>query len=426
MGYGNTFESEAIEGSLIRGRNNPQKCPLGLYAEQLSGTSFTQPRHKNLRTWLYRIKPTVGHSKHTEVDSEEFKYFVSDFDSKPEQFTLTPDQLRWKSFPLPKKEDKVDFIHGIFTYCGVGSPLMKDGIAMYMYSCNVSMSENSAFYSADGDFLIVPQLGELVITTETGKMTVKPKEIAVIPRGMRYRVEVEGNSRGYICEIFKGHYVLPELGPIGSNGLANARDFETPVAWFEDRDCDFTVISKFGGKFFSCKYQHSIFNTVAWWGNYLPFKYDLNKYNSMGTITFDHPDPSIFLVLNAPTDEAGTSLCDFVIFSPRWLVGEDTFRPPYYHRNTMNEFMGNIAGVYDAKEEGFNPGSASLHSCMSGHGPETAVFEKASNKELVPEKVGEGSLAFMFETAYTMKIPKFALQETSLDNGYINVSLYFN
>lgn len=334
---------------------------------------------------------------------------------------MTPDQLRWKAFPLPKKDEKIDFIHGIFTYCGVGSPLTKDGIAMYMYSCNTSMSQNSAFYSADGDFLIVPQLGELIITTETGKLSVKPKEIAIIPRGMRYRVEVEGDSRGYICEIFKGHYVLPDLGVIGSNGLSNPRDFQTPVAWYEDRECDFTVISKFGGKFFSCKYERSVFDTVAWWGNYVPFKYDLMKYNAIGTITYDHPDPSIFLVLTAPTDEVGTSLCDFVIFMPRWLVGENTFRPPYYHRNTMNEFMGNIAGVYDAKEEGFIPGSASLHSCMSGHGPETAVFEKASNKDLIPEKIGEGSLAFMFETAYIMKIPKFAIQEKCLDNGYIDV-----
>jgi homogentisate 1,2-dioxygenase len=401
--------------------SNPQKCPMGLYSEQISGTSFTQPRHKNLRTWMYKIKPTVGHSKHIEVDSNEFPFFVSDFESNNDLFTLTPDQLRWKQFPLPKSNERIDFIHGISTYCGVGSPLTKNGIAMYMYSCNTSMPENSAFYSADGDFLIVPQLGELFLTTETGRMTIKPKEIGVIPRGLRYRVDVEGDSRGYICEIFKSHFILPDLGPIGSNGLANPRDFQTPCAWYEDKDCEFTVTSKFGGKFFRNKYNHSIFNCVSWWGNYLPFKYDLDKFNTIGTISFDHPDPSIFLVLTAPTDEVGTSLCDFVIFPPRWLVGERTFRPPYYHRNTMNEFMGNICGTYDAKEVGFIPGTASLHSCMSGHGPETAVFEKASTKELKPEKIGEGSLAFMFETAYIMKIPKFALEESKLDNDYIEV-----
>lgn len=305
VGFGNTFESEAIEGALVKGRSNPQKCPMGLYCEQLSGTSFTQQRHKNLRSWLYRVKPTVGHTRHTEVDPKEFPYFISDFDSNSEQFTITPDQIRWKAFPLPKENEKLDFLHGIFTYCGSGSPLNKNGLGIYMYSCNTSMNENSAFYSADGDFLIVPQLGDLHITTELGKMMVSSREIAIIPRGMRFRVDVDGNCRGYICEIFKGHFSLPDLGPIGSNGLANPRDFEVPVAWYEDKECEFTVISKYGGKFFSCKYEYSVFNTVAWWGNYVPYKYDLNKYNTIGTISFDHPDPSIFTVLTAPTDEQG-------------------------------------------------------------------------------------------------------------------------
>jgi homogentisate 1,2-dioxygenase len=182
---------------------------------------------------------------------------------------------------------------------------MKNGLGIYMYSCNTSMKENSAFYSADGDFLIVPQLGKLHITTELGKMVIGSKEIGLIPRGMRFRVDVQGESRGYICEIFKGHFTLPELGPIGSNGLANARDFEVPIAWYEDKDCDFTLISKFGGEFFSCNYEYSIFNTVAWSGNYVPFKYDLSKFNTIGTISFDHPDPSIFTVLTAPSDEIG-------------------------------------------------------------------------------------------------------------------------
>lgn len=275
---------------------------MGLYAEQLSGTSFTQQRHKNLRTWLYRIKPTVGHSKHTEIENE-FKNFISNFDSG--NFKVTPDQIRWKVIPFQKSEEKVDFIHGIFSYGGSGSPELKNGIAIHGYTCNTSMSEDSGFYNADGDLLIVPQEGVLHITTEVGKLDVKPIEIVVIPRGLRFRVDVDGNSRGYICEIFKGHFILPELGLIGSNGLANARDFEVPVAWFEDRDCDFTIISKYQGKFFSAKYDHSIFNVVSWWGNYVPTKYDLNKFNTIGTISFDHPDPSIFTVLTAPSDEQG-------------------------------------------------------------------------------------------------------------------------
>jgi homogentisate 1,2-dioxygenase len=305
VGFNNTFESESVEGTLIKGRNNPQKCPYGLYAEQLSGTSFTQPRNKNLRSWLYRIKPTVGHSNHKEVDPEEYKYWISDFESGSDNLTLTPEQLRWKALPFPKKESKVDFLHGMITYCGAGSPSMKNGLAVHMYSCNTSMDENTAFYNSDGDLLIVPQQGELIITTELGKMSVNTKDIAIIPRGLRFRVEVKGESRGYICELFKGHFSLPELGPIGSNGLANARDFEVPVAWYEDRDCEFTIISKFQGKFFYCVQDSSVFNTVAWWGNYVPYKYNLDKFNTMGTVSFDHPDPSIFTVLTAASDEPG-------------------------------------------------------------------------------------------------------------------------
>lgn len=417
VGFGNHFESEAVEGSLIKGCNNPQKCPKNLYAEQINGTSFTQPRHLNLKTWLYKIKPTVGHSKHTPIDNEELSNFISDFSSGV-NLNITPDQLRWKPIPFPLKDKKVDFLNGIMTYCGVGSPELKNGMGIHMYSCNVSMNENSAFYSADGDFLIVPQVGVLDITTELGKLKVSPWEIVVIPRGIKFNVKVTGESRGYFNEIYRGHYRPIERGPIGSNGLANERDFYAPVAWYEDRECDFTVITKFMGKFFSSKYDRSVFDTVAWHGNYVPYKYNLKRYNTIGTITYDHPDPSIFTVLSASTDDPYTSLCDFVIFNPRWLVGENTFRPPYYHRNTMTEFMGNIDGVYDAKEEGFSPGAASLHSCMSGHGPEYQVFEKASNSELKPIKL-ENTLSFMFETNFIMKVNKNSLEKGREDVNYI-------
>jgi len=280
---------------------------MGLYTEQLSGTSFTQTRNKNLRTWLYKISPTVGHTVHTHIDRKEFSNWISDFESSnDDNLTITPDQIRWTVFPFPDKKEKIDFIHGIFTYCGAGSPGLKNGLSVHLYSCNSSMEENSAFYSADGDLLVVPQHGELFITTELGKINVKPKEIVVLPRGLRFKVDVTEESRGYICEIYKGHFTLPDLGPIGSNGLANARDFEVPVAWYEDKDCEeFKVISKFSGKFFYTTYTHSIFNTVAWWGNYVPYKYELDKFNTIGSISFDHPDPSIFTVLTCPSDEAG-------------------------------------------------------------------------------------------------------------------------
>lgn len=420
VGFGNYFESEAVEGSLIKGCNNPQKCPKNLYAEQINGTSFTQPRHLNLRSWQYKIKPTVGHTKHTSVD-EEFPNFISDFGEDHKDLIVTPDQLRWKPYPLQKKDSKVDFIHGIFSYCGAGSAQLKTGISIHLFSCNSSMDKNSAYYSADGDMLIVPQLGTLDITTEFGKLIVSPWEFCVIPRGVKFHVALEKEDtdcRGYICEIYRGHFRPIERGPIGSNGMANERDFLSPTAWYEDRECDFKVYTKFMGKFFTSQYDRSVFDTVAWHGNYVPFKYNIKHYNTIGTITFDHPDPSIFTVLSACSDDPYTSICDFVVFNPRWLVGENTFRPPYYHRNTMTEFMGNVDGVYDAKEEGFSPGAASLHSCMSGHGPEYQVFEKASNVDLKPQKL-ENTLSFMFETCFIMKVNKKSL-ELCQDTNYID------
>lgn len=419
VGFGNYFESEAIEGSLIKGQNNPQYCPKNLYAEQINGTSFTQPRHLNLRSWLYKIKPTAGHSKHISAD-DEFPNYITTFDDNRKELKITPDQIRWKPLPLQKKETKIDFIHGITTYCGAGAPDLKAGMGIHMYACNVSMDKNSAYYSADGDMLIVPQLGVLDITTEFGKMIVSPWEFCVIPRGIKFNVAVEKEDddyRGYICELYRGHFRPCERGPIGSNGMANERDFLSPVAYYEDRECNFKVYSKFLGKFFTSQYDRSVFDTVAWHGNYIPFKYNIKYYNTMGTISFDHPDPSIFTVLTAVSDDPYTAVCDFVVFNPRWLVGENTFRPPYYHRNTMSEFMGNVDGVYDAKEEGFSPGSASLHSCMTGHGPEEQVFEKASNAELKPTKL-ENTLSFMFETCFIMRVNENTLNHE--DKNYLD------
>lgn len=296
--------------------------------------------------------------------------------------------------------------------------LLQNGLGIHLYICNASM-EKEAFYNSDGDLLIVPQEGAILIKTEFGLLRVEPLEIAVVQRGIKFSVELlEGKARGYICEVFKGHFVIPDLGPIGSNGLANPRDFEYPVSWYEDVDEDWTIVNKFGGKFFQYNYTHSPFDIVAWHGNYAPYKYDLRKYNTIGTISFDHPDPSIFTVLTVQTDDPGLAVCDFVIFPPRWLVGENTFRPPYYHRNTMTEFMGNITGVYDGKEVGFLPGCSSLHSAMSGHGPEAQVFLKQSNLDLKPTKVGENSMSFMFETAYQLKITDWCMDESNIQMDY--------
>jgi homogentisate 1,2-dioxygenase len=321
-----------------------------------------------------------------------------------------PNQLRWDPFDI---EGNDDWIHGMRPVGGAGSAVLKTGLAVYIYAVTKDMEETSAFYSADGDLLIVPQHGSLDIQTELGCLLVRPNEIAVIPRGIRHKVTLpDGPARGYVLELYQGHFELPELGPIGSNGLANARDFQIPTAAYsEDRreGVTYNVYTRFNTKLFVTEQKHTPFDVVAWHGTYYPFKYDLGRFNTIGSISFDHPDPSIFTVLTAPTDHAGIAVADFVIFPPRWLVQEDTFRPPWYHRNTMSEFMGLIAGDYDAKKDGFRPGGASLHNCMSGHGPDAATFEAASNATLTPTKVGGGSMAFMFESSYILGVTDWGL-----------------
>lgn len=372
------------------------------------------PRDGNFRTWLYKIKPSVTQGLLNPVADEKYKHFISDFSDKRNCKPVAK-QLRWK--PIPETNHSTTFIEGIFTYCGAGSPDVKCGIGIHGYTCNKSM-EKEAFYSSDGDFLIVPQTGTLKVTTEMGRLTVAPKEICVIPRGIKFRVAVSGQSSGWVAEIYKGHFRIPDLGPIGANGLANPRDFEIPTAAFEESDGEFRLINKYCGEFFEAKSQNSPFDTVAWHGNYYPFKYNLEHFNTMNSVTFDHPDPSIFTVLTAQTDEKGVAVCDFVIFSPRWMVTEHTFRPPYYHRNTMSEFMGNVEGQYDAKGLGFGPGCSSLHMTMTAHGPDGEAFEKGSFGDLVPVKY-QNTLSFMFETCYMVKIANPGLNDVvKIDDEY--------
>jgi len=314
-------------------------------------------------------------------------------------------------------EQKLNFAESLFTMAGAGSPQMKDGICIYMYSCNKSM-DNNVFCNADGDMLIVPQIGTLFVNTEFGKLKVSPHEILVMPRGIRYSIDISESSRGWICEIYKGHFRLPELGPIGANGLANIRDFKAPKADYKEQEGNFMIYQKFCGKMFECEKFHTPFDVVAWHGSYYPYKYNLDDFSTINAVSFDHPDPSIFTVLTVPTDEPGTALCDFVIFPPRWMVQENTFRPPYYHRNTMSEFMGNIYGAYDAKGAGFGPGCSSLHSTMTPHGPDYKAFEGASNAELKPVKQID-TCSFMFETCYLVKLYKKALGECiTVDEDY--------
>ncbi|XP_046969576.1 homogentisate 1,2-dioxygenase [Vanessa cardui] len=403
-GFGSEFLSEDPRrpGALPAGQNSPQQCPYGLYAEQLSGSAFTAPRHDNKRSWLYRIRPSVIHKPFKRSDIA--KYMTHKWDDVGQD----PNQSRWLPFDIPSAEQ--DFVAGLHTVCGAGDPRSRHGIAIHVFLCNTSM-DKSAFYSSDGDLLIVPQQGILHITTEFGKMVVSPNEIAVIQLGMRFAVAVDGPSRGYILEVFDGHFKLPDLGPIGANGLANPRDFLTPVAHYEDKDVPgFKILNKYQGAIFEAEQNHSPFDVVAWHGNYVPYKYDLSKFMVINSVSFDHCDPSIFTVLTCPSTKPGVAIADFVIFPPRWSVQENTFRPPYYHRNCMSEFMGLILGSYEAKEGGFLPGGASLHSMMTPHGPDTTCFETASKAELVPQKIAVGTQAFMFESSLSMAITKWGLE----------------
>jgi len=411
-GFGNEFASEAKAGALPARGNSPQKAPHGLYAEQINGTAFTVPREQNQRTWFYRIRPSVVHGTFAPGDNKLLR--GAPFDGQP----ISPNQMRWDPIAIPEAE--TDFIDGLVTMAGAGDADAGIGMAAHVYVANASMMDRF-FYNADGEMLIVPQVGRLHLHTEMGFVDVEPNQIAVVPRGVKFRVELpDGPSRGYVCENFGPSLRLPGLGPLGSNGLANARDFKTPVAAFEDREGDFTLSCKMSGNIWNAPIGHSPLDVVGWHGNLAPYKYDLADFNVMGSVSFDHPDPSIYTVLTAPTTSPGTANVDFVIFPPRWMVAEDTYRPPWYHRNVMAEFMGLIHGKYDARKEGFVPGGCSLHNKMVPHGNDAEVFEAASNVELKPDYY-DNTMAFMFETSGVLRPTAFANDSEYLQRDYQQV-----
>ncbi|MGO4330508.1 homogentisate 1,2-dioxygenase [Cupriavidus sp. 2TAF22] len=408
-GFANEFATEALPGALPEGQNSPQRAPYGLYAEQISGTAFTAPRAHNRRSWLYRIRPAAMHEPFKALEQSRI---VSRFDTVP----ASPNQMRWSPPQMPV--EPTDFIDGIVTMAGNGSPEAMSGCGLHLYLANKSM-DGRFFYNADGEMLIVPQQGRLRLATEMGLLDVEPQEIVVVPRGVRFRVELpDGQARGYICENYGALFRLPDLGVIGSNGLANPRDFLTPHAWYEDREGDFELVAKFQGNLWHAPIGHSPLDVVAWHGNYAPYKYDLRRFNTIGSISFDHPDPSIFLVLQSPSDTPGVDTIDFVIFGPRWLTMENTFRPPWFHRNIASEFMGLIEGVYDAKADGFSPGGASLHNCMSGHGPDAETFAKATAADTSqPHRISD-TMAFMFETPAVIRPTPYAAESAQLQHDY--------
>ena len=409
-GFGSHHESEAVAGALPVGRNSPQKVPFGLYAEQLSGSSFTMPRAQNLRSWLYRLRPSAAHGEYQRVEAGAWRT------APCAEAEASPNRLRWSALPAPAQP--TDFIAGMHTLAVCGDAGSQQGIGVHRYAANRSMER--VFHDADGELLVVPCEGALRIATEFGLLDVAPGEIALLPRGVRFRVELASSvARGYVCENYGAPFRLPDLGPIGSNGLAAARDFQVPVAAYEERGTT-TAVVKFAGGLWEATLDHSPLDVVAWHGNYAPCKYDLARFNTMNTVSFDHPDPSIFTVLTSPSDTPGMANVDFVIFPPRWMVAEGTFRPPYFHRNVMSELMGLVRGQYDAKQEGFVPGGASLHNAMSAHGPDRATYDKAVAAPLEPQYLAD-TLAFMFETRYPYRTAPEAMRCASLQPGYDRV-----
>jgi homogentisate 1,2-dioxygenase len=414
-GFGNEHASEAVPGALPQGRNSPQRVAHGLYAEQMSGTAFTVARAANRRSWLYRIMPSARHPKFERLGPPHGGTLRS---APFRDVDPDPNRLRWDAIPVP--DVPTDFVDGLYTVGGNGDVLAHAGIAIHWYRANRSMVDR-CFVNADGELLIVPQAGGLRLCTEFGVLRVDPGEIAVIQRGIRFRVELLGEwARGYVCENYGRLFELPERGLIGANGLANARDFLSPVAAYEDVVRPVQVVQKFGGNLWAADYDHSPLDVVAWHGNYVPYKYDLARFNVLGSVSFDHPDPSIYTVLTSASDSPGVANADFVVFAPRWLVGEDTFRPPWFHRNIMSEFMGLVTGEYDAKAEGFLPGGGSLHNCFSSHGPDAETYRRASAQELQPQKIDD-SLAFMFETRWPVVPTAFALAADHRQSGYDKV-----
>jgi homogentisate 1,2-dioxygenase len=407
-GFGNQFATEAMPGALPVGRNSPQKAPHGLVAELLSGSAFTAPRADNRRTWMYRRQPSVVVGGYQALPLPYWKTGAAAGVEVP------PDPLRWHPTPMPSVP--LDFIEGLRTMVVNGDADAQTGVAAHLALCNRSM-DRRAFVNSDGEMLLVPQSGRFTVTTELGVLDAGPGEIVLLPRGLAFSVAVDGPASAYVCENHGAAFRLPELGPIGSNGLANPRDFLAPVAAFDPESGAWDIVKKFGGSFWTARQTHSPFNVVAWHGNLAPCKYDTKHFMTIGSISFDHPDPSIFTVLTSPSDTPGTANCDFVIFPPRWMVAEDTFRPPWYHRNVMSEFMGLVHGQYDAKPEGFKPGGASLHNTMVPHGPDAEAFDKASNAALQPHKL-DHTLAFMFESRWRFRPTAWALRDGALDTQY--------
>ncbi|GLI78307.1 hypothetical protein PoHVEF18_006618 [Penicillium ochrochloron] len=392
-GFNGYHQSEAAEGVIPLVINIPQKSKYGLHTERISGSSFTAPRKDSKQTWLYRLLPSTCHEDFSLLENHPFN-LKNVLNSK---YQYSPNRSTWAPAQIAKE---ADFLTGLQLIGGAGNPTMKEGLAYYAFTAGKSMPSNQAFYSADGDFLLAPQKGTLDIRTEMGYLRVRSNEICVVPRGIRFHVSLPaGPVRGFALELFEGHFELPELGPIGSTGLANIRDFEIPTASFDNSNVDTEIIAKFAGQVHRTVHRGSIFNVAGWSGTYYPFKYDLGKFNTIGSVSYDHTDPSIFTVLTAPSSVPGEAVVDVAVFGPRWLVMEKSYRPPYFHRNTMSEFAFVIKGGFDVTP--LPPqleGLFLLSNTMCAHGADPESWKQATEKELVPEKIPPGNLGMMFES----------------------------
>jgi homogentisate 1,2-dioxygenase len=407
-GFGNDFETEAEPGALPVGQNSPQIPPYGLFSELISGTTFSAPRALNRRTYVFRIRPSVVHGNFELYPSQRVL-------SAPLTTPAHPNQIRWNTFAFP--EESRDFIDGLMTICGNGAVNLQVGMAIHAYACNISMKQR-AFSNADGEFLVIPQLGRLRLTTELGIMDCGPGEFAVIPRGIKFRVDIkDSQARGFVCENYGLPFRLPDLGLIGSTGLASAYDFRVPVAAYEDLDLETELVHKFGGNLWMARLNHSPFDVVAWRGNNAPFKFDMGRFAAVGAVSVDHLDPSIYCALTSPSDSVAGGNADFMILPARWVVAEHTFRPPGFHRNCVAEFLGIVTGKHDSKSRGFPPGGASLHNTWAAHGPDVETIEKARIAELLPQRLND-TLVFMFESRFPLQVTAAAFETPERQRDY--------
>lgn len=417
-GFNGYHQSEAEHGALPKYQNSPQKPPMGLYAEQINGSAFTTAREQTKLTWCYRTRPSAAHEPFVEYNHPS--WLSPPFNT----ISQAPNQYRWS--PDKPSSLSTNFIDSIKTLAGYGSPQSLQGASTSTFIATKSMSDDNTYFSNnDGELLIVLQEGDILVTTELGLLQATTdnnnSDIIVIPRGIRFKVDlISTQARGYICENFGQPLQLPELGPIGANGLAHSRHFLYPKAYYEHNkisNSTYKWLCKYQGKLWQTKLDYSPCNVVAWHGNFAPYKYNLNLFNTINTVSYDHPDPSIFTVLTSPSGLPGVANIDFVIFPPRWMVAEKTFRPPYFHKNIMSEFMGLIRGIYDAKQDGFLPGGASLHNRMCGHGPDYDTVIAAEEANLAPQKYKD-TLAFMFESNMAWDVTEYALNTELLQKDY--------